>query len=72
MVSSPEMKLVDNTYRDVNFAFGNEVAKLCNEIEGVNSSLFAWVKWVMNERMLLFLKKDPHILSQSASEMGVI
>ena len=42
IVSSPEtaevMKLVDNTYRDVNFAFGNEVAKLCNEIEGVNSS----------------------------------
>jgi len=26
------MKLVDNTYRDLNFAYANEIAKLCNEI----------------------------------------
>src|SRR6516165_10965334 len=36
-VSSPEaaeiIKLVDNTYRDVQFAFANEVARLCDEFE---------------------------------------
>ena len=26
------MKLVDNTYRDLNFAYANEIARLCNEI----------------------------------------
>lgn len=85
MVSSPEtaevMKLVDNTYRDVNFAFGNEVAKLCNEIEGVNSSEVIRLGKMGYERTNVALpglvggpclSKDPHILSQSASEMGVI
>ena len=40
-VSSPEtaevIKLVDNTYRDVQFAFGNEVASFYNDIDGVNA-----------------------------------
>ena len=85
MVSSPEtaevIKLVDNTYRDVNFAFGNEVAKFCNELEGVNSSEVIRLGKMGYDRTNVALpglvggpclSKDPHILSQSASEKGVI
>ena len=85
MVSSPEtaevMKLVDNTYRDINFAFGNEVAKLCNELEGVNSSEVIRLGKMGYDRTNVALpglvggpclSKDPHILSQSASEKGII
>ena len=60
---------------------GNEVAKLCNEIEGVNSSEVIRLGKMGYERTNVALpglvggpclSKDPHILSQSASEMGVI
>lgn len=85
MVSTPEtaevMKLVDNTYRDVQFAFGNEVAKFCNELDGVDSDEVIRLGKMGYERTNVAspglvggpcLSKDPHILSQSALEKNVV
>ena len=41
------VKLVDNTYRDVNFAFSNEISKLCSKInvdviEVINSGKYKY------------------------------
>ena len=82
-VSSPEtaevMKLVDNTYRDVQFAFGNEVAGLCNALDGVNAGEVIRLGKMGYERTNVAmpglvggpcLSKDPHILSQSAEAIG--
>ncbi len=82
-VSSPEtaevMKLVDNTYRDVQFGFGNEVANLCNAIEGVDASEVIRLGKMGYKRTNVALpglvggpclSKDPHILSQSAKNNG--
>ena len=82
-VSSPEtaevMKLVDNTYRDIQFGFGNEVANLCNDIEGVDASEVIRLGKMGYKRTNVALpglvggpclSKDPHILSQSAANNG--
>tara|TARA_Y100000022_G_C13242047_1_gene372893 strand:+ start:464 stop:1813 length:1350 start_codon:yes stop_codon:yes gene_type:complete len=83
-VSSPEtaevIKLVDNTYRDVQFAFGNEVASFCNDIDGVNAGEVVRLGKMGYERTNVAspglvggpcLSKDPHILFKSASSHGI-
>ena len=82
-VSSPEtaevMKLVDNTFRDVQFAFGNEVAGLCNALDGVNAGEVIRLGKMGYARTNVAmpglvggpcLSKDPHILSESAEANG--
>jgi UDP-N-acetyl-D-mannosaminuronic acid dehydrogenase len=83
-VSSPEtaevIKLVDNTYRDVQFAFGNEVASVCNVLEGVNAGEVIRLGKLGYPRTSVAspglvggpcLSKDPHILNQSAQVHGI-
>ena len=83
-VSSPEtaevIKLVDNTYRDVQFAFGNEVASFCNDIDGVNAGEVVRLGKMGYERTNVAspglvggpcLSKDPHILFKSAASHGI-
>jgi UDP-N-acetyl-D-mannosaminuronic acid dehydrogenase len=73
------IKLVDNTSRDVNFAFANEVARAC-EAFGVKASEVISLGAVGYERTKVSspglvggpcLEKDPHILLKSAESRGV-
>ncbi|WP_448202720.1 nucleotide sugar dehydrogenase [Azospirillum sp. sgz302134] len=73
------IKLVDNTYRDVTFAFANEIARLCNAME-VSALEVARAGKLGYPRTHLplpgpvggpCLEKDPHILIESAREVGV-
>ena len=66
-------KLLDNTYRDVNFAFANEVARLCDAI-GLNASEIIAAGKLGYPRTNIplpgpvggpCLEKDPHILMES-------
>lgn len=72
------LKLVDNTYRDIQFGFANEVAEIC-EIFGVSA------EEVISSGKLGYprtnvalpglvggpcLEKDPHILAQSVQTFG--
>lgn len=82
-VSSPEsaeiVKLVDNTYRDVQFAFANEVARLCdafavNAHEVILSGQMGYPRTKVASPGLVggpCLEKDPHILIQSAQTHGL-
>lgn len=82
-VSSPEaaeiIKLVDNTYRDVHFAFANEVARLCdafevNAHEVISSGKLGYKRTDVPLPGLVggpCLEKDPHILLQSARSRGI-
>jgi UDP-N-acetyl-D-mannosaminuronic acid dehydrogenase len=82
-VSSPEsaeiIKLVDNTYRDVQFAFANEVARLCdafgvNAHEVISSGKLGYKRTNVQLPGLVggpCLEKDPHILMQSAHTRGI-
>ena len=82
-VSSPEaaeiIKLVDNTYRDVHFAFANEVARLCdafevNAHEVISSGKLGYKRTNVPLPGLVggpCLEKDPHILLQSAQTRGI-
>lgn len=73
------IKLVDNTYRDVRFAFSNEIAKICelfniNCIEVIEGGNMGYTRTNMALPGLVggpCLEKDPHILWQSGSEYGV-
>jgi UDP-N-acetyl-D-mannosaminuronic acid dehydrogenase len=73
------VKLVDNTYRDVSFAFANEVAKLCGSM-GLSASEVIKAGKLGYERTRVALpgpvggpclEKDPHILIESAAAYGV-
>lgn len=73
------IKLVDNTYRDTRFAFSNEVARI-SEAYGVNiMEVIAAGKLGYSRTDLPLpglvggpcLEKDPHILAQSAADMGI-
>jgi len=73
------IKLVDNTYRDVQFAFANEVARVC-EVYGVNAhEVIASGKLGYKRTNVPLpglvggpcLEKDPHILFQSARDRGI-
>lgn len=82
-VSTPEtaeiVKLVDNTYRDVQFAFANEVARLCdafgvNAHEVISSGKLGYSRTNVALPGLVggpCLEKDPHILLQSAQSRGL-
>lgn len=82
-VSTPEaaeiLKLVDNTYRDVRFAFANEVARVCdaygvNAYEVITSGKLGYERTNVPLPGLVggpCLEKDPHILYQSARERGI-
>jgi UDP-N-acetyl-D-mannosaminuronic acid dehydrogenase len=73
------VKLVDNTYRDVQFAFANEVARLCDAF-GVNAhEVIASGKLGYRRTNVALpglvggpcLEKDPHILMHSARGRGI-
>ncbi|MEM6622834.1 MAG: nucleotide sugar dehydrogenase [Pseudomonadota bacterium] len=73
------IKLVDNTYRDVQFGFANEVARIC-DVYGVNAMEVIPGGKLGYERTNVALpglvggpclEKDPHILAQSLREAGV-
>jgi UDP-N-acetyl-D-mannosaminuronic acid dehydrogenase len=73
------VKLVDNTYRDVQFAFANEVARVCeayevNANEVITSGKLGYKRTNVRLPGLVggpCLEKDPHILLQSARARGV-
>ena len=73
------VKLVDNTFRDVQFAFANEVARLCETYavsahEVITSGKLGYVRTNVASPGLVggpCLEKDPHILMQSAKARGI-
>jgi len=73
------VKLVDNTYRDVQFGFANEVARLCevfdvNAYEVITSGKLGYKRTNVPLPGPVggpCLEKDPHILFQSARECGI-
>jgi UDP-N-acetyl-D-mannosaminuronic acid dehydrogenase len=73
------VKLVDNTYRDVQFAFANEVARLCEVFdvsahEVIISGKLGYTRTNVPLPGLVggpCLEKDPHILVQSALSKGL-
>lgn len=73
------VKLVDNTFRDVQFGFANEVARICdaygvNAMEVINGGKLGYPRTNVALPGLVggpCLAKDPHILSQSLVERGV-
>src|SRR5579875_2407707 len=82
-VDNPEtaemIKLVDNTYRDVSFAFGNEVARACVAI-GINAhdvikfGKLGYPRTNVARPGLVggpCLEKDPHILLHSLAPHGI-
>lgn len=73
------IKLVDNTYRDVQFGFANEVARICdafeiNAIEVIKGGKLSYPRTNVPMPGLVggpCLEKDPHILSQSLEAKGI-
>lgn len=73
------IKLVDNTYRDVTFAFSNEIARLCSamEISAVEVARAGKLGYPRTNLPLPgpvggpCLEKDPHILIEAAHAVGV-
>ena len=73
------VKLVDNTYRDVQFAFANEVARICESfnvsaLEVISSGKLGYERTNVSLPGLVggpCLEKDPHILSHSLREKGI-
>lgn len=82
-LESPEaaeiLKLVDNTYRDVQFGFANEVARICeafgvNALDVISSGKLGYPRTQVALPGLVggpCLEKDPHILEQSAASRGL-
>ena len=73
------IKLVDNTSRDVQFAFANEVARVCeafgvNAMEVISSGKLGYKRTNLPVPGLVggpCLEKDPHILMQSLKLAGL-
>lgn len=73
------LKLVDNTYRDVQFAFANEVARVCEAYDVNASEVIASGKLGYDRTNVPLpglvggpcLEKDPHIFAQSAQSKGI-
>ena len=73
------IKLVDNTYRDVQFGFANEVARICdaagvNASEVIDSGKLGYARTNVAQPGLVggpCLEKDPHILAQSCRDLGI-
>jgi UDP-N-acetyl-D-mannosaminuronic acid dehydrogenase len=80
-IETAEMvKLVDNTQRDVHFAFSNEIARLCDAM-GISATEVIQAGKLGYPRTNLplpgpvggpCLEKDPHILAESARGFGVV
>lgn len=72
-------KLVDNTFRDVQFGFANEVARVCdafgvNAMEVINGGKLGYPRTNVALPGLVggpCLEKDPHILRQSVLSKGI-
>jgi UDP-N-acetyl-D-mannosaminuronic acid dehydrogenase len=73
------IKLIDNAYRDVTFAFANEVARLCSHA-GLSATEIIQAGKLGYPRTHVAmpgpvggpcLTKDPHILVESADEIGL-
>jgi UDP-N-acetyl-D-mannosaminuronic acid dehydrogenase len=83
LVSSIEtaeiLKLVSNTFRDVQFAFANEVARLCDAFGVSAHEVISSGKLGYNRTNIPLpglvggpcLEKDPHILMESARSRGI-
>ncbi|AWB34097.1 nucleotide sugar dehydrogenase [Orrella marina] len=77
--SAEIIKLVDNTYRDLQFAFANEVARVCeawdvNAHEVIASGKLGYERTNVALPGLVggpCLEKDPHIFRQSAQARGI-
>lgn len=73
------IKLADNTYRDLQFAFANEMARLCDAVgvsahEVIKNGKLGYKRTNIALPGLVggpCLEKDPHILRQSALSFGV-
>ena len=73
------IKLIDNTYRDVQFGFANEVARICdafgvNAMEVIPGGKLGYPRTNVALPGLVggpCLEKDPHILAQSLRDNGV-
>jgi UDP-N-acetyl-D-mannosaminuronic acid dehydrogenase len=73
------IKLVSNTFRDVQFAFANEVARLCDAFGVSAHEVIASGKLGYNRTNIPLpglvggpcLEKDPHILLESARTRGI-
>lgn len=73
------IKLVDNTYRDIQFGFANEVARICdaykiNVLEVINGGKLGYDRTNVALPGLVggpCLEKDPHILMQSLEIKGI-
>jgi UDP-N-acetyl-D-mannosaminuronic acid dehydrogenase len=73
------IKLVSNTFRDVQFAFANEVARLCDAFGVSAHEVISSGKLGYNRTNIPLpglvggpcLEKDPHILMESARSRGV-
>ena len=84
MVSSLEsaeiIKLLDNSYRDLNFAIGNEVALLCEAAgldgrEIIRAANTGYVRTQISDPGFVggpCLHKDPHILQESLAVYGYV
>ncbi len=73
------IKLADNTYRDVSFAFGNEIARLCDAVGVSAHEVISTGKLGYSRTNIAIpglvggpcLSKDPHILCQSGEAYGL-
>lgn len=73
------VKLVDNTSRDISFAFANEVARVCesfkvNALDVINSGKLGYPRTNVALPGLVggpCLEKDPHIFNFSAKKKGI-
>lgn len=73
------IKLVDNTYRDVQFAFANEVARACepfgvNAMDVIEGGKLGYPRTNLAIPGLVggpCLEKDPHIFRESVSRYGI-
>jgi UDP-N-acetyl-D-mannosaminuronic acid dehydrogenase len=73
------IKLVDNTYRDVTFAFANEIAALCGSagisaLEVIRAGKLGYARTNLALPGPVggpCLAKDPHILAESAAQFGI-
>jgi nucleotide sugar dehydrogenase len=74
------IKLIDNAYRDVTFAYANEVARACDAI-GISAAEVIQSGKLGYPRTNLpmpgpvggpCLEKDPHILAESLRELGIV
>ncbi len=78
--SAEVIKLLDNSFRDLFFAFGNEVALLCEAvgvdgIEVINAANTGYERTSIARPGLVggpCLEKDPHILAHSLAEHGFV